>query len=60
MLVVTRKTGEGIDLDVAGGIRIVVLSVSGSRVLLGVDAPRSVGVTRIEDARPEGSGASDE
>ena len=46
MLVLTRKTGEEIVID--GTIRITVVSVSGDRVKIGIQAPRGVRVDRKE------------
>lgn len=46
MLVISRKQGESI--KVADDIEIVVISVDGARVRLGVKAPRSVRVLRAE------------
>jgi carbon storage regulator len=46
MLVVTRKPGEAV--SIGAGIRVVVLSVEGERVRLGIDAPRDVPIHRSE------------
>ena len=46
MLVVTRKTEEGIVID--GGIRIIVLGVEDGKVKLGIDAAREKGIYRKE------------
>lgn len=46
MLVLSRRAGEAI--VVGGNIRIVVLSVTGSSVRFGVEAPRSISVHREE------------
>ena len=48
MLVITRKAGQGFVFDGPG--RVVVLSVSGDRVRLGFDGPRSTQVDRDEVA----------
>jgi carbon storage regulator len=45
MLVLSRKIEEAILLD-GGRIRIAVLEVHGSRVKLGIEAPRDVNVQR--------------
>jgi carbon storage regulator len=45
MLVLSRKIEEAILLD-GGRIRIAVLEVQGSRVKLGIEAPREVNVQR--------------
>jgi carbon storage regulator len=45
MLVLSRKIEEAILLD-GGRIRIAVLEVQGSRVKLGIEAPREVSVQR--------------
>jgi carbon storage regulator CsrA len=46
MLVLSRKPNEGVEID--GGIRVVVLSISGDRVKLGFEAPRSTRIRRDE------------
>lgn len=51
MLVLTRKLNEGITLTPSTGsepIHIVVLSVHGNTVRLGIEAPASVSVYRDE------------
>lgn len=47
MLVLTRKVNEALLLE-EGTIRIVVLSVQGDQVKLGIDAPRHVSIMREE------------
>jgi carbon storage regulator len=49
MLVLTRKIGEKIVID--GDIIVTVLGYDGSKIRLGIDAPRSVGVNREEVQR---------
>ena len=46
MLVLTRKPDEGILLG--EDIRITVLGVDGERVRLGIDAPKSMRIFRME------------
>jgi carbon storage regulator len=46
MLVVTRRTGERIVIGTT--IRVEVLEVSGSRVRIGIQAPRGVTILRQE------------
>ncbi len=46
MLVLSRKAGESI--RIADDVTVVVLSVDGQRVRLGVQAPRFVSVVRSE------------
>ena len=46
MLVLTRKIGEEIIID--GRIRVVVTSIDGSKVRLGIVAPQDVRVDRQE------------
>jgi carbon storage regulator len=46
MLVLTRKTNETILLG--DDIRIVILSVDGERVRIGIEAPRSMRIVRHE------------
>ena len=46
MLVLSRKVGERIVID--GGIEVEVLAVSGSRVRLGIVAPRECQISRAE------------
>ncbi len=50
MLVLSRKPTEAITLDIGGGkvAKVTVCRVAGNRVLLGVDAPREVKITRDE------------
>jgi len=46
MLVLTRRTGE--EIVIGGNIRVTVVGVSGQRVRLGIAAPPSVAVVRLE------------
>jgi carbon storage regulator len=46
MLVLTRRIGE--ELLIAGNIRVMVVAVRGNQVRLGVTAPSSVPVARLE------------
>jgi len=46
VLVLTRKKGQGV--VIGGGIRVVVVEVSGEYVRLGIEAPREVAVYREE------------
>jgi carbon storage regulator len=46
MLVLTRRIGE--ELRIAGDIHVTVLEVKGTRVRLGITAPSSVPVARLE------------
>lgn len=46
MLVLSRKLGESIIID--ENIHVQVLSVQGSRVRLGITAPRGVSIIRSE------------
>lgn len=46
MLVLSRKMGEGININ--KDITIEILSVSGDRVQLGINAPREVRIFRKE------------
>jgi carbon storage regulator len=46
MLVLTRRIGE--EIVIADEIRVKVLAVSGQRVRLGITAPSSVPVARME------------
>jgi carbon storage regulator len=46
MLILSRKAGDSLMID--GGVRVVVLSVEGSSVRLGIDAPSDVRVMRGE------------
>jgi carbon storage regulator len=46
MLVLSRKAGESIQID--GQIKITILTVSGSRVKVGIDAPEEVRILRSE------------
>jgi carbon storage regulator len=46
MLVLTRKVGE--EIVIGDEIRVKVVAVQGDRIRLGIDAPRSVPVDRLE------------
>jgi carbon storage regulator len=46
MLVLTRRVGE--EIVIAGHIRVSVVTVHGHRVRLGITAPPSVNVVRME------------
>lgn len=46
MLVLSRKAGEAIAID--GGIKVKVISVHGRTVKIGIEAPDSVSITRME------------
>jgi carbon storage regulator len=46
MLVLTRKLGE--EIVIGDTIRVKVVAVQGDRVRLGIEAPRSVAVDRLE------------
>lgn len=48
MLVLSRRTGESIVIDVEDGIEITVLESGSNGVRLGIKAPRSVDVWRKE------------
>jgi len=50
-LVLTRKPGEAIQI---GDVRIVVVSVSESRVRIAIEAPASIPITRCELQQKEG------
>jgi carbon storage regulator len=46
MLVLTRRIGE--EIVIAGNIRVTVLAVNGQKVRLGITAPSSIPVARLE------------
>jgi len=46
MLVLTRRTGEGI--MIGDEIEVKILDVSGEKVRVGIDAPREINVYRTE------------
>lgn len=46
MLVLSRKVGEEICID--GVIKVTVLGISGSRIRLGIEAPKHLPVVRSE------------
>ena len=48
MLILSRKPGDAVLID--GGIRVEVVSVDGTSVRLGIEAPASVGIVREEIA----------
>ncbi len=51
MYVVTRSVGQ--ELTIGDAVRIVVLEIGGGQVKLGIDAPESVQIRRVERAVPE-------
>jgi len=46
MLVLTRRIGE--EIVIGDNIRVTVVAVNGPRVRLGITAPRSISVARLE------------
>ena len=48
MLILSRKQGDAVLID--GGIRVEVVSVDGTNVRLGIEAPSTVGIVREEIA----------
>jgi carbon storage regulator len=46
MLVLTRKEGQSVVID--GQIKVVILSIGGSQIRLGIEAPRDVSILRAE------------
>mgnify|MGYP000352624488 CR=1 FL=1 len=46
MLILTRRTGEGIEID--DDVVVTVLGVKGNQVRIGVNAPRDISVHREE------------
>ena len=46
MLVLTRKEGQSVVID--DRIKVVVLSIGGSQIRLGIEAPRDVPILRTE------------
>ncbi len=46
MLVLSRKAGESIQID--GQIKITIVTVSGNRVKVGIEAPEEVLILRSE------------
>lgn len=57
MLVLTRKNGE--ELVIGDGIVVTVLGVQGGRVQIGVQAPKSVRIRRLEAIPRQTEQASD-
>jgi carbon storage regulator len=55
MLVLTRKTNQSI--MIGDDVEISILSVSGDKVRVGIDAPRDVGVFRKEVYMSRGDGS---
>lgn len=64
MLILTRKPGE--KLEIGDGIEVVIVSVCGGKVRIGIQADRSVPIVRGElrrgrnqsDPEPEGGKAA--
>jgi carbon storage regulator len=48
MLVISRKPGE--KLRIGDNVEVTVLEISGSRVVLGIDAPREIAIRRVGSA----------
>ncbi|MFT3951785.1 MAG: carbon storage regulator CsrA [Oscillospiraceae bacterium] len=46
MLILSRKAGESILIN--GNIEVKIIDVSGDKIKIGIDAPRSVSVLRSE------------
>jgi carbon storage regulator len=46
MLVLSRKAGESIHID--GQIKVMIVTVSGNRVKVGIEAPLEVPIVRSE------------
>jgi len=54
MLVLTRRKAESIEISIGGTVvRIVVSSIAGDRVRIGIDAPREVRIVRAELAEQD-------
>jgi len=56
MLVLTRRIGE--EIVIAGDIRVTVVAVKGRQVRLGITAPLSVSVARLELLAGDSEGAA--
>jgi carbon storage regulator len=48
MLVLTRNEGESIMI---GAIELAVIKITGSKVVLGINAPREIPIVRLEVAK---------
>lgn len=48
MLVLTRRTGEGVIIGEKGEIEIVILGISGKQIRIGINAPKEISVHREE------------
>jgi carbon storage regulator len=46
MLVLTRRIGE--EIVIAGNIRVTVVAINGQRIRVGITAPPSIPVARLE------------
>jgi carbon storage regulator len=56
MLVLTRRVGE--EIVIAGNIRVKVVAILGRRIRVGITAPRSVPVSRLELLQQCSNGAA--
>ena len=57
MLVISRKPGERV--LIGDDVEISILEISGSRVVVGIDAPRSVVIRRADLPRASADGADE-
>ena len=56
MLVLSRRVGE--EIAIANDIRVTVVAIQGQRVRLGISAPPSLSVVRMELSAMQGDAAS--
>jgi hypothetical protein len=52
MLVISRKPGERV--HIGEDIEVAILEITGSRVVIGIAAPREIGIRRVGPPGPEG------
>lgn len=60
MLVLSRRPGQSI--QIGSDVTLTVIRIEGDRVVLGINAPRTVGVLRgelVEEVKSETQAASD-
>ena len=53
MLVISRRIGES--FVIGDGIEVIIKNITGDKVVLAINAPKSVPITRLEDNKEKNS-----